>query len=125
MVSFAGGVTVTYQAVTVGKPDDRGNDTYEAVNYTVNNCVWVPEQTSESTQGAEEIIGNAKLYLVPPDGVTPTPLDRILYSGHTYQVTGDPSQWTSPFTSLTTPVMLNLREVTGGSAHTSSGSDGD
>jgi hypothetical protein len=120
-MEFRGGVTVTYMTVTVAGQDERGNDVYATAETVLPNCAFVPQQTSEATQGAEQVIGNAKIYINPPEGLVPTPLDYILYNGKKYQVDGDSAQWVSPFTGVQSPVMLDLREVTGASAHTSGG----
>lgn len=110
------GVTVTLTTVTVNGRDGYGNDATITSTRDVTGCAFVPQQTSESTQGAEEVIANAKLYL--PAGTVVGHLDRIEYNGVTYQVQGNSSAWVSPFTASQSPVMVDLREVSGGSAHT-------
>jgi hypothetical protein len=129
MVTFPGGVTVTYRSVTLAAGrDGYGNDTFDHSDHELDNVVFVPGQTTESAQGGEQVIGNAKLY-VPQElfdsaGIAPGPFDKVLYNGHTYNIGGDPETWVSPFTTVRSPVSLNLREVTGGSSHTGTGALG-
>lgn len=114
---FPSGVTVTLVRKTKSGEDRWHNSTYDTTSEVISGVVWVPMQTSESTQGAEQVIGNGQFYL--PVGTVLDSLSEILFDGKTYQVQGDPEQWTSPFSGTRTPVRVNVREVTGGAAHSS------
>lgn len=115
------GITVELIVKTVQGRDSYGNDQTISQSYQVDGCAFVPEQTSESVQGAEEVIANGKLYVQQQNLPFPGALqflDAAIINGKIYQVQGETANWESPFTNTKAPLMVNLREVTGGSAHT-------
>jgi len=116
------GQTVTLLRATPGGTD-RYNDT--VMTYTpedIPGCAWVPGQTAEATQGAEEVTADAECYL--PAGTVVSPLDRITRNNVTYEVLGAESDWVSPFSQLRAPVRVRLRSVQGVSAHSVSAGGG-
>lgn len=108
------GVTVTLLSASVTGTDDRGNDVCTWTSVDIGGCAWVPGATSETVQATDQVVANAQCYF--PAGTVITPQDRVIYLGQTYEVTGVPDAWTSPFTSMASPVLVRLRKVTGASA---------
>ncbi len=108
---------VTQLAASVTGQDSRGNDIYAWSAVPQLAYAFAPGQTAENIQGTEQVTANAELYL-PPDSVV-TPEDRfVLADGTTWEVTGLPSPYGSPFTGIGGTVVARLRRVTGASAHT-------
>jgi hypothetical protein len=111
---------VNGQTVTLSRPTQTGTDRYNDPVWTwtdtdIAGCAWVPRETSEATQGAEEVTFDAECYL--PPGTAVSPLDRITRNGETFEVFGHVSDWISPFTQVRAPVRVRVRRVQGVSAH--------
>jgi hypothetical protein len=106
-----GGVTVTLIRSVVTGRDQYGNDIRGTTETEVGGAAFVPGSTSEDTDGTDQVAADAECYL--PAGTQVGPEDQIAYQGVTYQVTGAPQSWTSPFTAMAGPVRVNLRVVTG------------
>lgn len=106
-----GGVTVTLIRSQVTGRDQYGNDIRGTTGTEVGGAAFVPGSTSEDTDGTDQVAADAECYL--PAGTQVSPEDQITYQGVTYQVTGAPQSWTSPFTAMAGPVRVNLRVVTG------------
>jgi hypothetical protein len=120
-VTFPGalGEMVTYQTAAVTGQDDRGNDVTGFTNSQVGPCAFVPGAEAEAAVGTEQVTSTDTLYM--PPGTPVSPLDRILRgNGETYEITGEASTWSSPFTGIAAPVKVSLRRVTGATAHLAS-----
>jgi hypothetical protein len=113
------GIAVTlHRYSSDGSRDAHGHAVATYDSEVVQGCAFKPGQTSESTQGSEQVTSAATIY-VPP-GTDASPLDRFEYPpGEMYEVYGAEDAWVSPFTGLVAPEAYLLRQVTGGSAHTS------
>jgi hypothetical protein len=114
------GVTVTLIRVTRSGISARGNDVLLETPEEISGCAFQPQQTSEQTQGAEEIIASAKVWF-PVGTPTPTFADKVTYEGRTYQVDGLPKHFVSPWSGIQAPLQVELREVEGVTAHSSGG----
>jgi hypothetical protein len=112
------GVTVTLHRYSKGGLTNKhGNDIGVYDSQIIHNAVFVPGQTAEITQGAEQITDAVQFYF--PVGTAVGPLDRIEYPpGTMYEATGDPSNWTSPFTGSTAPERIRAQLVIGATPHT-------
>lgn len=106
-------VTLLHGAVT--STDGYNND---VVTYTSEQttAAFVPGARSEATEGTEETITTGEVYFTDLD-ISVSALDRIVIGSVTFEVTGDPSQWQSPFTQVRSPVMVHVRQVKGAEAH--------
>ena len=113
------GVTVTLLNAAVTGQDDLGNDIYGFTASTVTGCAYVPGSTSEATQGTEQVIFDADIYM--PAGTVVNALDQVLCNGVLYEVQGTPGAWNSPWSGIAGPVKCPLRIVTGATAHAVSG----
>ena len=114
------GITVTLVHVRKTGINARGNDVFAETSEDIDGCAFQPGQTSEQTQGAEELIANAKLW-IPIDESQVTFNDKVIVNGRTYQVDGMPKRFTSPFSNNQAPLQLDLKEVEGVTAHQSGG----
>lgn len=117
MTVGAFGEMVTYQHATVSMTRSaRGNDVLEFTETTVGPCAFVPGTEAEAAIGTEQVTAAGELYL--PSGTPVSPLDRIIRgNGETYEITGEASNWASPFTSSPGPTLVRLRRVTGATGH--------
>jgi hypothetical protein len=97
-----------------------GRDAYQndVITYTpeATTAIFVPGAVSEATEGTDETITNGEIYF-PDTSISVSSQDRVVIGAITYEVTGDPSQWQSPFTSIKTPVLVRVRLVEGAEAH--------
>lgn len=114
------GITVTLVHVTKTGINARGNAVYAETTEDIGGCAFQPGQTSEQTQGAEELIANGRLW-IPIDESQVTFNDKVIINGRTYQVDGMPKRYTSPFSGTSAPLQLDLKEVEGVTAHQSGG----
>jgi hypothetical protein len=111
------GITLTLHRYSVTGRNAHGNDTASYDSEIISGCIFVPGQTAEITQGAEQITDQVEFYF--PAGTAVGPLDRVEYPpGTTYEVTGDPSNWTSPFTGFQAPERVRAQLVIGATPHT-------
>jgi hypothetical protein len=101
-----------------GSRDAHGHAIATYSSEVIQGCAFKPGQTSESTQGSEQVSAAATIYM--PPGTDASPLDRVEYpAGEMYEIYGNENAWISPFTGTVSPEEYLLRQVTGGSAHTS------
>lgn len=114
------GIPVTQLRAAVTGQDSRGNDIIGRTPEAVQALAFVPGQTTEATQGTEQVTANAELYLM--FGATVSPEDQFeLADGTIWDVQGQSSPFSSPFTGAGGTVMVRLKRVTGASAHTVAG----
>ena len=113
------GQPATILHATAGATDKYGNDVM-AYTPEATTAIFVPGAVSEATEGTDETIANGEVYF-PDASVTVGAQDRVVIGGITYEVTGDPSQWQSPFTQIKTPVLVRVRIVEGAEAHVADG----
>jgi len=120
------GQTWTLLQNNVTGEDGYGNDVTTPASSPLPGCVFQPGQTSEATQGADQVTYDARLYY--PQGLTIGPLDKVQappeLGSDIFDVQGDLSNWRSPFTQIPGYQMARLRRIIGGSAHTVSGGGG-
>lgn len=105
------GQTVTLQSRTVSGKDSYGNVTYSTTSTTLHNVPIWPAGSAELLQG-QDILTDTLVALLP-HGTVVLPTDRVQAFGRTYEVTGSPFDWVSPFTSTKAGVQVNLKVVTG------------
>jgi hypothetical protein len=120
------GQTWTLLQNNVTSEDTYGNDVTTQTATPMPGCVFQPGQTTEATQGADEVTYDARLYY--PQGITIGPLDQVQappeLQSVLFDVQGALSNWVSPFTQIPGYQMARLRQIIGGSAHTASASSG-
>lgn len=94
---------------------DRYNDTTLTYGTTptheVAGCAFDPGGSTEINDGRTAVTTTPTLYLPPGADITAT--DRVVVRGDTYETTGKPAVWVSPFDGQTKGVVVPLREVTG------------
>jgi hypothetical protein len=105
------GQTVTLQSRAVSGKDDYGNTTYTTTSTVLHNVPIWPAGSTELLQG-QDILTDTLVALFP-HGTVVSPTDRVLAYGRTYEVTGSPFDWVSPWTSTKAGVQVNLKVVTG------------
>lgn len=94
----------------------RGNDVIGFTPVSVGPCAFVPGAEAEAAVGTEQVTADAVLYA--PAGTPVSPLDQVERdNGEIYQVTGELSAWSSPWTGIKSPISVRLRRVTGAAAH--------
>jgi len=91
--------------------DTYGNDVWTTTETVVDGCIVWPRTSSELVQGQDMVI--VGLTLLAPAGTTIQPTDQVKVAGVTYEVDGQPGDWTSPFTSWDAGVQVALTRVTG------------
>jgi hypothetical protein len=97
---------------TVTGQDDYGNDVYSDVTRVIRNCAILPGNTSEDIQGTSSVISDVILHV--PLTTDVGSFDRvILPDGNTYQITGLPRSWQSPFTGSMSMIEVPLKFVSG------------
>jgi hypothetical protein len=120
------GQTWTLLRNAVTSQDSYGNDVLTTTSTPVPGCVFQPGQSSEATQGADQVTYDARLFY--PQGVTISPLDQVQappeLGSDIFDVQGDLSNWLSPFTQVPGYQMARLRRIIGGSAHAVSSGGG-
>lgn len=110
-MNAAFGHTVTLQSRVAAGKDAYGNTTYTTSSTTLNNVPIWPAGSSELLQG-QDILTDTLVALFP-HGTTVEPTDRVVAFGRTYEVTGSPFDWVSPWTGTKPGVQVNLKAVTG------------
>lgn len=95
-------------------PDAYGNDQFTTTTFTVDGCAISPGFSSEEVEGTESTTDNVNVHM--PNGTVVYAIDQvILPDDFTYEVTGSPNTWESPFTGTLGPVEVKLKRVTSGS----------
>jgi len=110
MKNFAVNMTLVRRVLT-GTPDAYGNDVYTDVMIQVPQCVFVPAGSSENLVFTDQVSQTDTIFF--PPGVVVTALDAVIYNGDTYEIQGEPSYWTSPFSGRESPIRINVTRVTG------------
>jgi hypothetical protein len=77
----------------------------------VYNCVFVPAGSSESLAFQDQVATTDTIFM--PAGTNVTALDAIEYNGDTYEINGEPSAWTSPFSGRVSPIRINVSRISG------------
>lgn len=111
MPSFTYGEMVTVVSRALTGQDDYGNDVYGTTETPYYNVPAWPTGSSEKDQAADLVITGVTVLL--PAGTVVTPTDRVLVYGNTYEVDGEPAQFSSPFTNTGIGVETRLKRVTG------------
>jgi hypothetical protein len=110
---FPYSVSLTLVHRVLDGQDSFGNDAYRDETETVAGSVAAPGGSSEDTQFTEQVSTSMTFYL--PYGTPVGPLDAIIYNGTKYEVQGEPSSYSSPFSNNTAPVEVRARAITGAS----------
>lgn len=111
-VTYTSAITVVARTVT-GQNSD-GGDIYTDTT-TVVDGVFAPGGSTETTQAGDTVVTQPTVYLPAP---APAAIDQVIVGGVTYEVQGDPADWSiqpNPFTGWVPdlPVVVPLRRVTG------------
>lgn len=112
---FPFGETVTVLRAPVGALDDYGNpvdDWAVATSTLIAGCALAPRYEAESG-GADNpaVIVGFQLYAPPGSDIRAT--DRITVRGATFEVQGQPGEWSNPFTGVDFGVEVALSRVEG------------
>lgn len=108
------GQPVTLVRRAVSGQDARHNDVFTETSVSIPYCIIAPGASSEVTTGTEVVGSDVTVYF--PDGTNVDANDAmILPDGGKYEIQGNPNQWHSPFTGMTSFVEVRGRLVTGGS----------
>jgi hypothetical protein len=94
-----------------GTVDEYGNDVYNETPVTVTNCVFAPAGSSENLTFADQVSSFDTIFM-PADTIVST-LDAIDWNGNRYEVAGEPSAWTSPFSGRVSPIRISVSRITG------------
>lgn len=108
---FPFSVTMTLIKRSVMDQDAYGNDIYLETPVTVTNCVFTPAGSSESLNFQDQVSTSDTIFM--PAGTDVGPLDAIEWNGNRYEVTGEISAWTSPFSGRVSPVRINVSKIAG------------
>jgi len=106
---------VTLVTRTVSGQDAYGNDVFTETSTAVDGVVWPRDGNgtsgNEQLQGRDTVIVGLSLLL--PPGTDVTAVDRVDVGGLSYEVTGEPGHFFSPFTGSDPGVLVGLTRVTG------------
>jgi hypothetical protein len=102
--------TVTLVRRTKGAPDALGNDTWTTSASTVQG-VYVPGTSTEQIQAKDTLVVQASVLL--PAGTSLRYVDSVVIGGVTFDVDGEPIDWTHPMTGWRPGVQVNLRRAEG------------
>lgn len=69
-------------------------DWTKAQPHTISGCSVQPASTSSNEERAEQVTDRWELYA--PPGADIETGDRVMWSGHTFDIDGAPYQWASP-----------------------------
>ena len=108
---FANGQTVTLITRTKTGEDSYGNDVYGETPTDVPGCVVWPTASTENVQAEDQVITGLTALL--PVGTDVSAIDAVIVAGLRYEVVGDPSSFSSPFSNLNPGIEIRLSKVTG------------
>jgi hypothetical protein len=109
---FPFSVTMTLiKRILSGTQDEYGNDVYNETRITVRNCVFAPSGSSESLVFQDQVSTTDTIFM--PAGTDVSPLDAIEWNGNVYEVTGEVSAWTSPFSGRVSPIRVDVTRIKG------------
>jgi hypothetical protein len=108
------GQTVTILNRYVSGQDDYGNDVYSYTPQQVSNCSVQQASTRENLQFTDQVTTGIIVFV--PYGTQVGYLDAVVVNGVTYEVTGNPTSWVSPWTGHTAPIRIQATVVEGASA---------
>jgi hypothetical protein len=94
-----------------GTLDEYNNDVLAETRVTVYNCVFVPAGSFENTVLQDQVSTTDTIFM--PAGTVVTALDAIEYDGDVYEINGEPSAWTSPFSGRVSPIRINVSRISG------------
>lgn len=109
-ITFSFPETLTIVVRTLSGVDIDGNDTYTTANTQVPGA-FAPGGFSEVQQGGDTVTATPEALL--PTGTDVTAIDAVIARGDTYEVTGTPQDWQSPFTGWAPGIVVKLEKVTG------------
>jgi hypothetical protein len=111
-MGFPFGETVTLIRRSVTGQDSDGSDVKGTTEVTIEHAGWDPGTSTEAVQGQDQVVQMPRFFL--PAGTVVDPLDAIRRAnGKTYEVTGEPGDYQSPWTGWAPGVVVNLRRVAG------------
>jgi hypothetical protein len=106
--------TMTIVKRVVSSTDEYGNNVLSETSKIVSQCVYTPGGSNENLVFADQVSTTDVFYV--PEGTDIDALDAIQYNGSTYEVSGAPSHWRSPFSGHVSPVRVSVTLVSGGSS---------
>lgn len=112
-MSFPYGQTVTVIGRSVSGQDAYGNDTYSETRTDITPCVVQTAGSVETIQFTDQVSDDLTIFL--PFGTDLTAIDAVEVGGVRYEVQGDPSEWTSPFSGHSAPIQIRATKITGAS----------
>lgn len=105
------GETVALLHRATSTRDAHGNQVWTYAEVDVPGCAVWPTGSDEQIQGQDQT--SERLSVMLPFGTRVVATDRARVRGLLYEVTGIPSQWSSPFTGTRAGVEVRLTRVTG------------
>ena len=110
--NFQYGVSVTLvRRRTVSGHDEYNNDVYDEVPALVSGCAFHPSGSTEALQFTDQVDTTDTFFM--PAGTDVVATDAIDFGGQRYEVTGDPSRWTSPFSGHSSPIRVDVTRIVG------------
>lgn len=102
------------QPLTVSRPggENRYGDPLPATEHVIENCVFAPGGTSETTDRADQVTARMTVYTDLDADVTATDRGQAP-DGTWWQVSGEPQRYRSPFAADAGVCVINLERVTG------------
>lgn len=107
------GETVTrLRRVDTGEVDRYGNPVYADDSTDLDGAMFAPGGSVEPAEvGREPVVTTPTLYFTRQVDVVSS--DQLVVRGDTYQVTGRPATWVSPWTGETMGTVVTLELVEG------------
>jgi hypothetical protein len=111
-MQFPFGETVTVRRmVKTGARDEYGVAVRQPVDTTYTNCATWSGPSTERNDNQTQVIADRTVVL--PHGTAVEATDVVVVQGKSYNVQGQPSDDTSPFTGWAPGVIVELRRVGG------------
>lgn len=115
-MDFPFGETVYVRAYLGDVTEDAHGNTVESwaaePGVAVEGCAFSPGESAEPVEANRRAVVTTPQLFCPPDTVI-TSKDIVTVRDLTFQVVGDPADWTNPFTGWRPGVVVNLRRVSG------------
>lgn len=106
------------QVLTAGTVTDPYSDTstpsWDATptSVDVTGVAVEPRPSGEPLQDARNQVTSGFTLYFPP-GTTVTPQNRVIVRGSTYDVLGEPAEWTNPFTGWNPGIVVQVERSEG------------
>lgn len=107
------GVSILWEhKVLSGTFDGFGSEETSVESVTIDGCAVSQGNGFENTDATDQVEGDIIFHV--PYGTGVSYLDQIVYNGVTYEVTGIPKSWKSPFTGTLSMDEITAKVVEGG-----------